>query len=257
MHPIKTQEKIFNLWKEGKNQSEASRALEVPRSTVRDYYKRFSLGEYPNWHRGPAQTRLDLFHCGFESHLAYQYLYLLGMYLGDGHITKVKSLKNGNHNYRLRIFLDNLYPEIISRTEKAIEAVFPNSKALRKPKKQSNCTVVYAYSNAFAELFPQHGPGTKHSRKITLENWQKRMIISNPKPFVKGLIESDGCRYLNIVNGKAYSSYSFTNKSEDLHSIFEWSCGIIGVYPKRNGKNNNIRTRKAVELLDEFIGPKT
>lgn len=256
MHTLETRKKLFEAWKSGKNQSETSRDLTVPRGTVRDYFKKFSTGEYPNWHRGPAQTRLDLFHCGFESHLAYQYLYALGMYLGDGHINEMKKLKNGNSNYRLRVFCDAKYPSIITRVKISLSTINPRRKVLSKPKDNGSCIVVYTYSNNLVDLFPQHGPGKKHTRKIELETWQKKMVEGNPKPFVKGLIESDGCRFINKVRKYEYPSYSFTNKSDDLHFIFSWACGMIGVHSTRSGKNSFVRKRADVEKLDKFIGLK-
>lgn len=257
MHSLETRKRLHEAWKAGKNQSDTSRELTIPRATVRDYFKKFSTGEYPNWHRGAAQTRLDLFHCGFESHLAYQYLYLLGMYLGDGHITKMKTQKNGNSNYKLRIFLDSKYSDIIERTKKAVEVVLSGNKALTQFHGTKTCTCVYAYSNELLVLFPQHGPGRKHDRKISLQTWQQKLVSRNPKPFIKGLIESDGCRYVNRIGQYEYPSYNFTNHSEDLHSIFAWACAKIGVKVTRCGKNSQIRTRKSVAVFDEFIGPKT
>lgn len=256
MHTLETRKKLYEAWKSGKNQSEASRDLTIPRGTVKDYFRKFSTGEYPNWHRGPAQTRLDLLHCGFESHLAYQYSYALGMYLGDGHITEMKRLKNGNSNYRLRIFCDAKYPSIIFRIKAALSSINPSRKVLTKVKDNGSCVVVYTYSNNLVNLFPQHGPGRKHTRKIYLEPWQKKIIDANPKPFVRGLVESDGCRFVNKVGKYSYPSYSFTNKSNDLHLIFSWACGMLGIHTTRFDKNTYVRTKNGVTILDEFVGVK-
>jgi len=47
--------------------------------------------------------------------------------------------------------------------------------------------------------------------------------------FVRGCIESDGCRHRRIVNGKDYPAYSFDNRSEDILTLFTWACGLIGI----------------------------
>jgi hypothetical protein len=256
MRTLETRKKLFEAWKAGKNQTETSQCLLLPRETVRDYFKKFSTGEDPNRDRDTAQTRLDLSQCEFDSHLVYQYLYALGMYLGDGHITEIKKLKNGNSTYRMRVYQDSRYPEIIARIKTALSTINPHKKVATILHDGGSCTVVYTYSNDLVDLFPQHGLGKKHTRKIQLETWQDRMIEGNPKPFIKGLIESDGCRFINKVGKYRYPSYSFTNKSDDLHLVFSWACKLIGVQTTRSGKNTFVRKRANVEKLDKFIGPK-
>jgi hypothetical protein len=46
-------------------------------------------------------------------------------------------------------------------------------------------------------LFPQHGAGRKHERPIVLEPWQRETIEADPRPFLRGLFRSDGCRITN------------------------------------------------------------
>ena len=46
-------------------------------------------------------------------------------------------------------------------------------------------------------LFPQHGPGRKHLRPISLEPWQSEIVERYPGRFLRGLFHSDGCRVTN------------------------------------------------------------
>ena len=55
----------------------------------------------------------------------------------------------------------------------------------------------YSYSNAWPCLFPQHGPGKKHLRRIVLTRWQERSVRRAPELLLRGLIHSDGCRFVN------------------------------------------------------------
>jgi hypothetical protein len=66
------------------------------------------------------------------------------------------------------------------------------------------CTEVASYSKHWICLFPQHGPGRKHERKIELTAWQQELIDRDPRPLLEGLIHSDGCRVNNWVNGTPY-----------------------------------------------------
>jgi hypothetical protein len=107
-------------------------------------------------------------------------------------------------------------------------------------------------------LFPQHGPGPKH-RRIVLEPWQRRIVDEQPKPFVRGLLHSDGCRVPNRVNGKVYPRYHFTQVSDDIRRLFCRSLRQLGIddYTWNDARNVSIARRPSVELLDEFVGPKS
>ena len=102
-----------------------------------------------------------------------QYTYLLGQYLGDGHIGR------SGRTIALRIYCCDLTP------------------------------------------------------------WQQALVHDDPRPLIRGLIQSDGCRSLNTVHrdlpsGRRtyrYPRYFFSNMSADIRGIF-------------------------TDALDEFVGRK-
>jgi len=136
------------------------------------------------------------------------YTYLLGLYLGDGYIAA-----HARGVFRLRIYCADAYPDLIRRCEAAMAEVLPN-KVNRVPR--VGCTEVASYSKHWPCLFPQHGPGRKHERKIELAPWQQELVDRDPRPLIRGLLHSDGCRVLNWVNGTPYPRYHFSNVSADI-----------------------------------------
>src|SRR5581483_7693424 len=65
--------------------------------------------------------------------------------------------------------------------------------------RQQGCTMVKSYSKHWPCLFPQHGPGRKHHRRIELREWQEVIVQKFSGEFAKGLFHSDGWRGVNRV----------------------------------------------------------
>ena len=126
--------------------------------------------------------------------------------------------------------------------------------------KKIGCIEIYSYWNHWPCLFPQHGLGCKHHRRIRLEEWQERIVRAYPRQLLRGLIHSDGCRTINrIQNGRyQYPRYFFDNNSDDIQRIFRDTCDAIGINC-RNSKATtiSIAQRHDVALLDTFVGPKS
>ena len=104
-----------------------------------------------------------------------RYAYLLGMYLGDGCISRHR-----REVFKLRITLDARYPEIVSACEDAIQELVPLNKVARV--NRGTWWELYAYSKTWPCLFPQHGPGRKHERAIVLTDWQWEAVSQRPDP---------------------------------------------------------------------------
>jgi hypothetical protein len=122
---------------------------------------------------------------------------------------------------------------------------------------ERGCWEVYSFSKHWPCLFPQHGPGRKHERKIELTPWQQELVDLDPRPLVRGLLHSDGCRVLNWVNGTPYPRYHFSNVSADIRGIFGRACDQLGIEWRPNNRFSlSVARRASVALLDEFVGPK-
>jgi hypothetical protein len=76
-----------------------------------------------------------------------------------------------------------------------MSAVMPRNRVLIQ--QMPSCAVeISSYSKAWPALFPQHGPGRKHRRKIELAPWQAGIVERLPRQFLRGVLHSDGCRVL-------------------------------------------------------------
>jgi hypothetical protein len=159
---------------------------------------------------------------------------------------------------RLRITCANAYPGIAAEVDRAIAVV---SARRVSAVAGVGCTDRGAYWMHWPCLFPQHGPGPKHTRAITLTPWQQALVSQHPWPFVRGMIHSDGCRSVNrvIVRGKLYSypRYFFSNESRDILAIMGRALDHVGVQWRYNRSNSiSVARRTSVALLDSFVGPK-
>lgn len=130
---------------------------------------------------------------------------------------------------------------------------------------RTGCTIVNSYSKHWACLFPQHGPGMKHTRKIALEAWQEEIVSEFTREFVRGLIHPDGSRSTNRVRRPCkdgdrwyeYPRYFSTNTSADIRRLFTDALDSLKIdWKQANERNISIAKREAVARLDEFVGPK-
>ena len=154
----------------------------------------------------------------------------------------------------MRITMDQRYPRINERVSSALLAVGGHRVGVVQ---RSSWIEIGSYWKHWICLFPQHGPGAKHLRRIALTDWQRSLVTLYPDEFVAGLIHSDGCRCLNRVKGYAYPRYFFTNVSEDIRALFTMACGMLGIECRPDGpKNISIARRQSVEVMDLFVGPK-
>jgi hypothetical protein len=241
---------VLELVSAGLNDSQISRATGISRTTVRTWRR----GQIPGRRRRGSRDRA----AGCPRCVAGvsldepAYAYLLGLYLGDGHIAAFP------RTFRLRIVQDARYPHLIALAGHAMSRILvAGQKVSTVPK--PGCVEVGAYWNHWPCLFPQHGAGRKHHRSITLAPWQADIVRRYPRQLIRGLIHSDGCRTINRVIHRryAYVRYFFTNSSEDIQQIFRDACAAAGI-EQRNSKPNtiSIARRQDVAALESFIGPK-
>ncbi len=213
-----------------------------------------------NWrHHKPkfsGRASLDL---GWRPPDGGRFSYLLGAYLGDGHI-----VSTGPQSWRLGITLDAKYPTIIEEVAEAVLATDPQTHVCRNHR--PGAVLLCMSSTCWPVAFPQHGPGRKHERPIELVEWQREITHEHPRGLLRGLIHSDGSRCINRFKTKlpsgrvaeyAYPRYFFTNMSADIRSIFCEHCELLGIrWTQSNYKNISVAHRDSVALMDSFIGPK-
>ena len=186
------------------------------------------------------------------------YAYLLGLYLGDGHITRGR-----RDVYALSIACSDSWPGLMVAARRAMSVVMPTSSVCCV--QQTGCTMVKSYSKHWTCLFPQYGPGRKHNRKIQLERWQQAIVEKYPGEFARGLFHSDGWRGVNRVRRRladgdrwyAYPRYLFGNESGDILRLCGEALDRLGVAWRFSRRNAiSVARCEAVARLDEFVGPK-
>ena len=254
--PLETLRQALALVDEGQPLAVISRRLGVSRAAIRDWNdnrpERLEKAAAAAAHAAGNP-------CSLISGLPpAEYAYLLGQYLGDGCL----SLMGPRGVYRLRIATCDDYPIIRAQCVAAINAVMPDNKVGMT--QEEGYTEVWCFSKHWPCLFPQHGPGAKHSRRIELADWQLDMASAFPRELLAGLIHSDGCRCINRIYTKKtkktyeYPRYFFTNESRDILNIFSATCDLLGIAHTYNRPNSiSIAERTEVAYLDSFIGPKT
>jgi Homeodomain-like domain len=242
----------LRLLRSGASPTEAGRILGIPRSTVRDW----SYGKGAGPLRRSRSAVVPCMDHEFGELDASRYAYLLGMYLGDGYLSR-------HHRgvFHLRIALDSRYPVIVEECRLAVEAVAPNNRASVYQRRDGNCVEVSSYWRHWPCLVPQHGPGRKHERRIQLVSWQRSLVNNAPTALLRGLIHSDGCRIIATERKGNYvrraPRYGFSNRSEDILQLFASTCEQLGIhYTRSSAKQIAIYSKDAVARLDEFVGPK-
>lgn len=180
-----------------------------------------------------------------------EYAELLGFYLGDGHISDM------GRTQRLRISLDTRHPRIVAEVVDLVRRCFPDNRVGLATRDEGRTSVVYVYSTHLGCLFPQHGPGVKHHRRIELEAWQRRLVDEAPWAFLRGLTHSDGCFFINRTGRYAYLSVDFCNASIDVRELFAAACDRVGVRCRRTGRRVRIYGREGVREFAAFVGLKS
>ena len=158
------------------------------------------------------------------------YAELLGWYLGDGHITVGR-----RKVYNLHVFNDQIYVRLNAGILELMRAVKPGSRPHTRVK--TGCVVSTVSWKHWPCLFPQHGPGRKHERRIELEEWQEDIVRAFPADFLRGLFHSDGARVNNwatrVVGGEKrrydYARWQFSNRSEDILGLCGWALDLVEV----------------------------
>ncbi len=240
---------VRRLIHDGLSEREISRRTGVPRQTV------------GAWRRGDVRRNEQPWLPGrWRPGDPAVYAYLLGLYLGDGHLV-VRSARSAF----VRLTLDAAYPGVVDEAAAALETVVGCRRVRRYTYGPARRVIVQASAPYLPDVFPQHGPGKKHSRAIQLRPWQRAATVRWPRNFLRGLLHSDGCRSVNrfsveLAGGQvahyAYPRYFFSNLSGDIRGLFCEHCDQLGIEWTCAGRNVTISKRLGVAALDDFVGPK-
>jgi hypothetical protein len=261
MRPESDVRRVFELWDQGLSKKAIARETGVSRAQVRLWIEQGvdQVLASPMRRRGRAGQCDGSCDLPAAVNMA-AYAYLLGQYLGDGCISAAP-----RHVFRLRVTMCDAYPRMRDECELAMHMVMPGRRVGRI--QREGCTEVYGNSKHWPCLFPQHGAGRKHERKLALRPWQERIAYDlSPEFFLRGLVHSDGCRAMNRVKGRlssgpkrySYPRYLFTNESADICDFFIEACRRFGIECRYTKANTvSVARREQVALLDSFIGPKT
>jgi len=178
--------------------------------------------------------------------------------LGDGHI-----VHQHDGVYSLAVFNDLQYPGMNAAIAATMAAVKPGGRVHTRVMR--GCLETKLTWKHWPCLFPQHGPGMKHTRPIMLESWQREIVEEHTGRFLRGLFHSDGCRITNwtvrTVAGKPkryeYPRYFFTNASTDILGLCTWALDLLDIaWRQTNPRHISVARREAVAALDVHVGPK-
>ncbi|MFE9383014.1 transcriptional regulator [Streptomyces sp. NPDC007025] len=255
MYDLETRKRALALVAQGRSLNAVSRQTGISRWCLRTWQQRL----HPATRSGATCER-----CATPPRPPddpSSYAYLLGLYLGDGCVSRT------GRSWTLRVSCADAWPGLIDACEGAMRAVRPGDSVHRV--QAPGCVAVTSYSNHWPCLFPQHGPGRKHERRIELVPWQQQITGAHRWELIRGLVHSDGCRIANwttrTVGGRrkryTYPRYFFTNKSPDIVDLYTRTLDALGVawtaarHPQ-GARNVSVARRASVALMDAHVGPK-
>jgi len=248
VHPRHLRERAISLKSAGVPFTEIYRTLGLSRNTVACwlYSSRSKINSPPD-QRCPFCARparpIDR---------PADYAYLLGSYLGDGHLLTTGRVP------LLKVACDLRYPGLIEEVGRAMLAC--GARVVGHQRREGRDDVRSSWMH-WPCLLPQHGPGKKHERAIRLMPWQQRIVDDFPGRFLRGLFHSDGCRTDNrIVRGGrtyVYPRYFFVNESADIMGLCRHALDELGVRWRMGRRNMlSVARRDDVAQLDRHVGAK-
>ncbi|MET7622083.1 helix-turn-helix domain-containing protein [Streptomyces sp. NPDC005408] len=224
LHGTDVRQQALTLLRGGAKNIEVARQLNAPSGTISYWLhlERAKRGESPGPHT-PRCPRCD----GRELNEA-AYTYLLGLYLGDGHISQ-------HSQHRVPSLMITC-----SDNSKHLWCLFPRHGTGMKHERP---ITLEPWQQRIVDASPwEFIRGLIHSDGCRSINWTTRMIGGERR------------RY-------EYPRYWFTNVSDDIRQLYTNTLNQVGVEWKqctRAGKPYNISVAKraSVALMDAHVGPK-
>lgn len=250
-YDIEIIKKVVSDFKNGKNKSQLSKEYLIPRPTIKYWINSDIVNSL---FKKEVNVRIEIDEC-YERIKSKNKLYnfILGLYLGDGNISSNGTKSN---SYKLRITQDNKYQNSIREIKDSLSDFFDKNSSITE---SEGCTILTIFDKNLPIYFPQHGIGKKHDRKIELSDFQRKNI--DYESLLRGLWTSDGSFYRAKIGKYSYERYNFTNKSQDIISLFEESLLALNIkYDKRVKKNDihiiQIQKGSEVNKMKKIVGIK-
>lgn len=148
--------------------------------------------------------------------------YVVGVALGDGNLSN----PNGRCT-RLRITCDLKYPKLIEKIRVNLQQLFPFSAVSVHPTPQ-NAVNVSCYSNQLESLLEwKASGGSKFDQAVRVPSWI-RENSDYQIPCIRGLVETDGCIYVD----RGYCMVQFVSIIENLAVDYFAMLQNLGFAPR-------------------------
>ena len=242
----------------GLNNCQISRELNIPRGTLRGWlYPRQPEQQVVAAADARRAARVCQRCNGTESTLSVDYVYLLGLYLGDGCIS--------GHRKR-GVVAPDLSRPAISWPDRRVRTRDVGSDAVTR-----ECAAVdrMRRDRGFLETLDSPFPATRRRPKMVASDRHGALAAkidrrlsgtADPRPDSLGRMSSDkhGERH-GACKQRRYSCprYMFTNMSDSIRFLFVEACERLNVrWMQTNARTIAVSRRDDVARLDTFIGPK-
>jgi hypothetical protein len=222
---------VLKLFNNGDNKLKISKETGIPYSILKKWVSSKNIKE--------AYSPITNFKKYLNNKIKQKaYSFILAVYLGDGYISTYKTFRAP----KLCFSNDKKYIKNTQEWVEKLQILFPDNKVNIYPKRNGNCYMIQVYSKKILDLFPQHGIGKKHTRKIRLKTWQNNIVKKYPEEFIRGCIQSDGSIYEQTIKNYKYKNYCFVNKSKDITMLFILALSLKGI-------NKSLYYNKARQLF--------
>ena len=165
-----------------------------------------------------------------------EYTYLLGMYLGDGCISRApKGVLAPAHFPRHEVRW-----HLIDECVRSMGGVMPDKPVnVRRTRPGVNCASSQFSFEGVAMPVPSTRPGNEAQAQHRAQPVAAGPHRQDPRPLIAGLIHSDGCRVINPSMGHTLPALHVSNnESADIRRIFCDACDQLGI-PWRQPKKRN------------------
>ncbi len=173
-----------------------------------------------------------------------QFAYLIGIIAGDGCIYKYE------RTCELTIACDDRYPDLIMCYSMLVGSLIPGKVRVEHAKQRKYTMIRVCNTHLPILLGLPHGPKTSNGFAIPEWVFTSRDYI---KPFVRGLIETDGGVY-KIHRGVACNWHChFTAKIETIMTAFLRGTRLLGYRFNRKGYKARLSVTEQVKSLVETL----